>query len=98
MNARRNARDDERLPQHSEAHLNWSLINLMTRFPSPLRIHGSRLHSQRPCSPGLGLRPTEIRNIRGPGLDHSPRDTAFAQVKAFCGPYHQQTKNPRARA
>nr|WP_308040831.1 IS5 family transposase [Streptomyces sp. PSKA30] len=31
MNARRNARDYERLPQHSEAHLNWSLITLMTR-------------------------------------------------------------------
>jgi transposase len=31
MNARRNARDYERLPQHSEAHLNWALINVMTR-------------------------------------------------------------------
>ncbi|WP_369174918.1 IS5 family transposase [Streptomyces sp. R28] len=31
MNARGNARDYERLPQHSEAHLNWSLITLMTR-------------------------------------------------------------------
>ncbi|MGW7441721.1 IS5 family transposase [Streptomyces sp. NPDC054849] len=31
MNARRNARDYERLPQNSEAHLNWSLITLMTR-------------------------------------------------------------------
>lgn len=31
MNARRNARDYERLPQHSEAHLNRSLITLMTR-------------------------------------------------------------------
>jgi transposase len=31
MNARRNARDYERLPQHSEAHLNWALITLMTR-------------------------------------------------------------------
>ncbi|MFF6981296.1 transposase [Streptomyces sp. NPDC008343] len=31
MNARRNARDYERLPQHSEAHLNWALIILMTR-------------------------------------------------------------------
>ncbi|MFG2030479.1 transposase [Streptomyces sp. NPDC048825] len=30
MNARRNARDYERLPQHSEAHLNWSL-SLMTK-------------------------------------------------------------------
>ncbi|KUL23994.1 hypothetical protein ADL12_38250 [Streptomyces regalis] len=31
MNARRNARDYERLPQHSEAHLNWALITLMAR-------------------------------------------------------------------
>ncbi len=31
MNARRNCRDYERLPQHSEAHLNWTFITLMTR-------------------------------------------------------------------
>ncbi|MFE6702927.1 transposase [Streptomyces sp. NPDC057718] len=31
MKARRNARDCERLPQHAEAHLTWSLITLMTR-------------------------------------------------------------------
>lgn len=31
MNARRNARDYERLPQRSEAHLNWALITMMTR-------------------------------------------------------------------
>lgn len=31
MRARRNARDYERLPQHSEAHLTWSLITLMSR-------------------------------------------------------------------
>uniref|UniRef100_UPI003F499724 hypothetical protein n=1 Tax=Streptomyces chartreusis TaxID=1969 RepID=UPI003F499724 len=31
MKARRNVRDDERLPQHSEAHLTWALITLMTR-------------------------------------------------------------------
>ncbi len=31
MNARRNARDYERLPQHSEAHLNWAFITLMAR-------------------------------------------------------------------
>ncbi|MDH6604563.1 hypothetical protein M2164_000198 [Streptomyces sp. SAI-208] len=31
MNARRNARDHERLPQHAEAHLNWALITMMTR-------------------------------------------------------------------
>jgi len=31
MHARRNVRDYERLPQHSEAHLTWALITLMTR-------------------------------------------------------------------
>lgn len=31
MNTRRSARDYERLPQHSEAHLNWSLITLTSR-------------------------------------------------------------------
>lgn len=31
MKARRNVRDYERLPQHSEAHLTWALITLMTR-------------------------------------------------------------------
>ncbi|REK88444.1 hypothetical protein DY245_21245 [Streptomyces inhibens] len=31
MNARRNVRDHERPPQHSEAHLNWALITVMTK-------------------------------------------------------------------
>ncbi|WP_193475523.1 hypothetical protein [Streptomyces griseomycini] len=31
MKALRNARDYERLPQHSKAHLNWALITTMTR-------------------------------------------------------------------
>ncbi|MYT25686.1 transposase, partial [Streptomyces sp. SID7760] len=31
MNARRIARDYERLPQHSEAHLNRALITMTTR-------------------------------------------------------------------
>ncbi len=31
MKARQNARDYERLPQHSEAHLNWSLSTLEAR-------------------------------------------------------------------
>ncbi len=40
MNARGNARDYERLPQHSEAHLNRALITLMTerltrKMPTP---------------------------------------------------------------
>jgi len=31
LRARRNARDYERLPQHSEAHLAWTSITLMAR-------------------------------------------------------------------
>ncbi len=31
MTSRRDVRDYERLPQHSEAHLTWALITLMTR-------------------------------------------------------------------
>lgn len=31
MKARRNVRGQEPLPQHSEVHLNWALITLMTR-------------------------------------------------------------------
>ncbi|WP_238846557.1 transposase [Nocardia terpenica] len=31
LNARRNARDYERRPDHSEAHLTWAAITLMTR-------------------------------------------------------------------
>ncbi|MGV2918818.1 IS5 family transposase [Streptomyces alfalfae] len=31
MRARRNVRDYERLPEHAEAHLTWSLITVMTR-------------------------------------------------------------------
>ena len=29
--ARRNVRDYERLPSHSEAFINWSMITMMTR-------------------------------------------------------------------
>ncbi|MGP3972241.1 hypothetical protein [Streptomyces sp. 6N223] len=31
MNARRNVRDYERLPQHAEAHLAWALITVMAK-------------------------------------------------------------------
>ena len=31
MRARRNSRDYERLPEHSEAHITWANITLMTR-------------------------------------------------------------------
>jgi transposase len=54
MNAHRNARDYERLPQHSEAHLNWALITMMTRrltrrspAPSGLKRSGHQLAAPR---------------------------------------------------
>ena len=31
MRARRNSRDYERLPEHSEAHITWANITLVTR-------------------------------------------------------------------
>ncbi|MDH6137993.1 transposase [Kitasatospora sp. MAA4] len=31
IRARRNVRDYERLPEHSESHLNWAAITMMTR-------------------------------------------------------------------
>ncbi|GAB1646729.1 IS5 family transposase [Krasilnikovia sp. MM14-A1259] len=46
MRARRNARDYERLPQHSEAHITWANITLMTR-----RL--TRATSRRAAPPGL---------------------------------------------
>ncbi|MEZ7153986.1 IS5 family transposase [Streptomyces sp. MAD19A] len=50
MNARRNARDHERLPQHSEAHLNWAPIALMTRRPT-----------RRKPAPGCARKPKPAR-------------------------------------
>ncbi|MCC3777506.1 transposase [Streptomyces sp. UNOB3_S3] len=41
MKARRSVRDYERLPEHAEAHLTWSLITLMTRRLA----RGSRLRN-----------------------------------------------------
>jgi hypothetical protein len=57
MNARRNARDYERLPQHSEAHLNWALITMMTRrltrkSPAPASGPGS-LQQPAPDQPEI---------------------------------------------
>jgi transposase len=37
MRARRNVRDYERLPAHSEAHITWAAITLMTRRLSRAR-------------------------------------------------------------
>ncbi|MBX9399263.1 hypothetical protein K4749_38280 [Streptomyces sp. TRM72054] len=39
MKARRNVRDYERLTQHSEAHLTWALITLMTRRLTRKGLH-----------------------------------------------------------
>lgn len=46
MRARRNSRDYERLPEHSEAHITWANITLMTR-----RI--TRAKSRQVAMPGL---------------------------------------------
>ncbi|WP_107069407.1 hypothetical protein [Streptomyces durhamensis] len=49
MNARRDARDHERLPQRSEAHLNGALLTMMTRR---LTRKNSRTGSWSKKSPG----------------------------------------------
>jgi hypothetical protein len=43
--ARRNARDYERLAQHSEAHITWAAVTLMTRRLSRRRPKGALLHA-----------------------------------------------------
>jgi transposase len=45
MRARRNARDYERLAQHSEAHITWAAVTLMTRRLSRRRPKGTLLHA-----------------------------------------------------
>lgn len=56
MNARRNARDYERLPQHSEAHLNWALITTMTRRLTRKNPRTSQWTKSQPVDPaGLVL-------------------------------------------
>jgi transposase len=50
MKARRNARDNERLPQHSEAHLNRSLITLMTRRLARKKPAPNRAKRWKPTS------------------------------------------------
>lgn len=58
MNARRNARDYERLPQHSEAHLNWSLITPHDQATDP-----------EEASPRLGEE-AESHGLRRPTRTH----------------------------
>ncbi|NGO08277.1 transposase [Streptomyces sp. HC44] len=57
MNARRSARDYERLPQHSEAHLNWALITMMSRAVD----RGAAGEGASACVAGSeGRHPTEV--------------------------------------
>ncbi|GIF13531.1 transposase [Actinoplanes teichomyceticus] len=59
MRARRNSRDYERLPEHSEAHITWANITLMTR-----RI--TRADARRAALPKLiAACPTQGRRHRG---------------------------------
>lgn len=52
MNARRNARDYPiRLPRHSEAHLNWSLITLMARRLTQKKPPAGRKSRSPPAEP-----------------------------------------------
>ncbi|MDT0485247.1 IS5 family transposase [Streptomyces doebereineriae] len=58
MRARRNVRDYERLPQHSEAHISWTLITLMTRrLTKSLRKQSTAPPAAAPEMP----RPVRIR-------------------------------------
>jgi hypothetical protein len=50
MSARFSARGYERLPQRSEAHLNWVLITLMTRRLTRKRPHGHWTKKSPPMS------------------------------------------------
>jgi transposase len=50
MKARRNARDYERLPQHSEAMITWSAITLMTRRLSRKPARWTARHTVAPGS------------------------------------------------
>lgn len=56
--ARRNVRDYERLPQHSEAHLTWAAMTLMTRrlTRQPLR----HSHRTEPKTPTVPIEPTQL--------------------------------------
>ena len=55
MNARRNARDYERLPRHSEAHLNWALITLMAGGSRGRSLHPAGRRSTRPAADDCAL-------------------------------------------
>ncbi|AZQ40072.1 hypothetical protein EJ357_47410 [Streptomyces cyaneochromogenes] len=57
MRARRNIRDYEQLPQHSEAHISWTLITLTTRrLTKPIRKRHATPPSEDPAP-----RPVRIR-------------------------------------
>ncbi|GGZ44694.1 DDE transposase [Streptomyces poonensis] len=64
MRARRNCRDYERLPQHSEAHLAWTTITLMTRrLTKPVKKRPAPTTSQpaRPAPVRIRARTRGIR-------------------------------------
>lgn len=67
MKARRNVRDYECLPQHSEAHLTWALITLMTR-----RI--TRGSHQARWTKGCASRPTPATRLLGCYTSRSARE------------------------
>jgi transposase len=47
MQARRNSRDFERLPQHSEAHITWALIRAMAKRLAAERVKPETYPAQR---------------------------------------------------
>lgn len=62
--ARRNCRDYERLPQHAEAHLAWTVMSLMTRrlTKTVTAWREPKAPPPRPApAPRLRLRPWTVR-------------------------------------
>lgn len=65
MNARRHARDYERLVQHSETPITWAAITLMTRR---IRRLPASAPSLRPCGADRRI----LRSARADSLDQGP--------------------------
>jgi transposase len=63
MQARRHARDYERLVQHSESLITWAAITLMTRRLTRRPAHGS---GHRPPPDAGGPKPVSGHDCRGP--------------------------------
>ncbi|MFF8643283.1 DUF6192 family protein [Streptomyces sp. NPDC015345] len=88
MNARRNARDYERLPQHAEAHLNWAFIMLRTRRLTPTGAPRAGRRSRRaawssalpgpvygPRTTGFSLGPSAISSSRAAARSRGPNSS-----------------------